>query len=188
VNKTKRPSSHGKNLVVKHIPFGDSTIDMAGLSQTDVVWVKTQYGNGRLVTGGFIRLDEGDSWKYSAIEVYKASPEQVVSYLKKRHFVELEPGVERNLFCTINGFTEWLAGWGPEAQWFDVSRDLKQYAEDAAKRCIANSQKLGMAPHSVYKPIVVKLGVNGADLGTYRVTVKFTPEFEVKEIRDRDVS
>lgn len=185
MNKTKRPSSHGKNLVVEHNPFGDSTIDMTGLSQTDVVWVKTRCGNGRLVTGGFIRLDEDNAWKYSAIEVYKASSEQVTSYLKKRHFVELEPGVDRNISYTINDFTECLAGWGPEAQWFDVSYNLRQYAEDAAKRYIANNQKLGMAPHSVYKPIVVKLDVNGADLGTYRVTVKFTPEFEVKEIRDR---
>jgi len=158
--KTKvRPEYGFQNRVVKYNPNGDSEVDLSGLKDTDVVWVRTRLGCSRFMDGRFVRLDESRNWTYTAIEVVQANP-------------------VHNVYYTIDGVREWISGWGLEATWSDIcpaAWQLWQLAEDSAKHY--------HHAHPGYKPVKVKLDINGADFGTYNVSVKLNPEYTVKEAR-----
>jgi hypothetical protein len=62
-----------------------------------------------------------------------------------------------------------------EATWSDICPAAWQLAEDSAKHY--------HHAHPGYKPVKVKLDINGADFGTYNVSVKLNPEYTVKEAR-----
>jgi hypothetical protein len=164
------------NLVTKYNPHGESKIDLSSLSNTNVVWVKTHQGDSRFMDGRFICMDEPRFWTYTAKEVYKATREQAANYLKINHFVKLLPDVDRVVSYTINDERRknFLASWGPEADWYDICPGVKGMARDAASHYHSNHPDAGSL-------IVVKLDVNGSALGTFRVTVELNPEFTVKE-------
>lgn len=177
MNTATRLRRREKNLVTKYNPNGDSKVDLSGLSSTDVVWVRACMGSSDFIKGRFIRLDESTRDWFTVIEVFKASPKQAAAYLKASHFVELKPGVDRVVSYTIDGEKQFLASWGAGTNWSGIGHQAKGLARDAA------SHYYSTHPESGYKPVTVKLDVNGADLGTYAITIKLNPEYTATEVQ-----